>query len=146
MFKSKENKKPQSSLQLLPFTSCILDFNELCKQMNKGILRSILLHKGSLLHISLLHCYGLHGGKKKSMMVAGRQDRKIRVVNAFQMDLDTHLDSYDKRSRPSVASLPSLQLRSGPFKKNNLPNSPETESPSKPWLNRAESIPYADEP
>ena len=71
---------------------------------------------------------------------------QIRVVNAFQMDLDTHLDSYDKRSRPSVASLPSLQLRSGPFKKNNLPNSPETESPSKPWLNRAESIPYADEP
>ncbi|GAB1599825.1 plasma membrane calcium-transporting ATPase 2 isoform X8 [Argonauta hians] len=76
-----------------------------------------------------------------------RLQQQIRVVNAFQMDLDTHLDSYDKRSRPSVASLPSLQLRSGPAKKNNLPSSPETdECPSKPWLNRAESIPYADEP
>lgn len=63
------------------------------------------------------------------------------------MDLDTHLDSYDKRSRPSVISLQSLQAqRVGVSKKPTLTSSPEAdESPSSPWFGRSESIPYADE-
>ncbi|XP_050411569.1 plasma membrane calcium-transporting ATPase 2 isoform X1 [Patella vulgata] len=77
-----------------------------------------------------------------------RLQQQIRVVNAFQMDLDsTHMDSYDKRSRPSVISLQSLQAqRSGIAKKPILASSPEVdESPSSPWFGRSESIPYADE-
>ena len=77
---------------------------------------------------------------------------QIRVVNAFQMDLDTsHMDSYDKRSRPSVISLQSLQSvqRSGISKKPTLASSPEidetTTTTRSPWFGRQESIPYADE-
>lgn len=76
---------------------------------------------------------------------------QIRVVNAFQQDLDTlaGMDSYDKRSRPSVISLQSLQAaqKVGVSRKPNLPSSPEREEPptGAPWLNRQESIPYADE-
>ncbi|KAJ8302064.1 hypothetical protein KUTeg_021051 [Tegillarca granosa] len=72
----------------------------------------------------------------------------IRVVNAFQMDLDTsHFDSYDKRSRPSVISLQSIQTlqRAGVSKKPTLASSPEAEETPSPWLGRQESIPYADE-
>ncbi|KAL8594898.1 hypothetical protein ACOMHN_038461 [Nucella lapillus] len=71
----------------------------------------------------------------------------IRVVNAFQMDLDSHMDSYDKRSRPSVISLQSLQAsRGGVSKKPILASSPEAdESTSSPYFGRSESIPYADE-
>ena len=72
---------------------------------------------------------------------------QIRVVNAFQMDLDTsHLDSYDKRSRPSLISLQSLQQKTGVSKKPMLASSPEVEeSRSSPWLGHQDSIPYADE-
>lgn len=72
---------------------------------------------------------------------------QIRVVNAFQMDLDSHMDSYDKRSRPSVISLQSLQAQRGAVsKKPMLTSSPEAdESASSPWFGRSESIPYADE-
>ena len=73
---------------------------------------------------------------------------QIRVVNAFQMDLDSNrLDSYDNRSRPSVISLQSLQTQKcGVSRKPNLASSPETEeSPASPWFNRQESIPYADD-
>ena len=74
---------------------------------------------------------------------------QIRVVNAFQMDLDSHMDSYDKRSRPSVISLQSLQQaqRGGVSKKPTLASSPEADekSASSPWFGRSESIPYADE-
>ena len=72
---------------------------------------------------------------------------QIRVVNAFQMDLDSHMDSYDKRSRPSVISLQSLQAQRGAVsKKPMLASSPEAdESASSPWFGRSESIPYADE-
>lgn len=60
------------------------------------------------------------------------------------------MDSYDKRSRPSVISLQSLQAaqKAGAVsRKPNLPSSPEREEPTggAPWLNRQESIPYADE-
>ncbi|XP_067683198.1 plasma membrane calcium-transporting ATPase 2-like isoform X2 [Haliotis asinina] len=69
-----------------------------------------------------------------------RLQQQIRVVNAFQMDLDSHLDSYDKRSRPSVISLQSLQAqRVGVSKKPTLTSSPEAdESPSSPWFGRSE--------
>lgn len=77
---------------------------------------------------------------------------QIRVVNAFQQDLDAFsgMDSYDKRSRPSVISLQSLQAAQkagGVSRKPNLPSSPEREEPPRgaPWMNRQESIPYADE-
>ena len=82
---------------------------------------------------------------------------QIRVVNAFQMDLDSiaGMDSYDKRSRPSVISLQSLQAAQkmgGVSRKPNLPSSPEREEPPPhPWsLGRvkrqeSEGIPYADE-
>ncbi|WAR25424.1 hypothetical protein MAR_011128 [Mya arenaria] len=78
---------------------------------------------------------------------------KIRVVNAFQTDLDTlsGMDSYDKRSRPSVISLQSLQAAHKPgcvSRKPNLPSSPEREEPgtgNNPFFGRQESIPYADE-
>ncbi|KAL4226919.1 Plasma membrane calcium-transporting ATPase 2 [Mactra antiquata] len=82
-----------------------------------------------------------------------RLQQQIRVVNAFQMDLDTisGMDSYDKRSRPSVISLQSLQAAQkagGVSKKPNLPSSPEREEPrgGAPWLNRQESIPEAKTP
>ncbi|XP_053377500.1 plasma membrane calcium-transporting ATPase 2-like isoform X3 [Mercenaria mercenaria] len=81
-----------------------------------------------------------------------RLQQQIRVVNAFQQDLDTFggMDSYDKRSRPSLISLQSLQAAQkagGVSRKPNLPSSPEREEPPSgaPWLNRQESIPYADE-
>lgn len=62
------------------------------------------------------------------------------------MDLDTCLDSYDKRSRPSVISLQSLQTqRGGLCKKPTLTSSPETDEPASPWFGRQESIPYADD-
>ncbi len=75
------------------------------------------------------------------------------------MDVDAqHLDSYDKRSRPSVISLQSLQhLKSAVSKKPNLASSPEAAetnvsaapghpATSPPWFaGRNESIPYADE-
>lgn len=65
------------------------------------------------------------------------------------MDLDsTHFDSYDKRSRPSVISLQSLQnaQKGGVSKKPVLASSPEVEETSaRPWLGRQESIPYADD-
>lgn len=76
---------------------------------------------------------------------------QIRVVNAFQMDLDalSGMDSYDKRSRPSVISLQSLQAaqRGGVSRKPNLPSSPEREEPGggATFFGRQESIPYADE-
>lgn len=76
---------------------------------------------------------------------------QIRVVNAFQMDFDTsQLDSYDKRSRPSVISLQSLQSaqqRSAVAKKPNLASSPEIDEGNSrgPWFGRQDSIPYADE-
>lgn len=64
------------------------------------------------------------------------------------MDLDSHMDSYDKRSRPSVISLQSLQAaaRGGVSKKPILASSPEAdETSASPWFGRSESIPYADE-
>lgn len=63
------------------------------------------------------------------------------------MDLDSHMDSYDKRSRPSVISLQSLQAaRGGVSRKPILASSPEAdETTSSPWFGRSESIPYADE-
>lgn len=63
------------------------------------------------------------------------------------MDLDSHMGSYDKRSRPSVISLQSLQAQRGAVsKKPMLTSSPEAdESASSPWFGRSESIPYADE-
>jgi len=76
---------------------------------------------------------------------------QIRVVNAFQMDLDdmSGMDSYDKRSRPSVISLQSQQAAQRAAhvsRKPNLPSSPEREEPAGgQWFNRQESIPYADE-
>jgi len=76
---------------------------------------------------------------------------QIRVVNAFQMDVDalSGMDSYDKRSRPSVISLQSLQAaqKGGVSRKPNLPSSPEREEPvsGTPFYGRQESIPYADE-
>ena len=79
---------------------------------------------------------------------------QIRVVNAFQMDLDSiaGMDSYDKRSRPSVISLQSLQAAQkagGVSRKPNLPSSPERdEPPSNLWRfkrQESEGIPYADE-
>jgi hypothetical protein len=71
----------------------------------------------------------------------------IRVVNAFQMDLETCLDSYDKRSRPSVISLHSMQTqKTGVSRKPTLASSPEAvETTKSPWFGRSESIPYADE-
>ncbi|XP_071134662.1 plasma membrane calcium-transporting ATPase 2-like isoform X3 [Mytilus edulis] len=90
------------------------------------------------------------GGRRGQILwVRGltRLQQQIRVVNAFQMDLDTsHLDSYDKRSRPSLISLQSLQAKSGVSKKPMLASSPEVEeSRSSPWLGHQDSIPYADE-
>lgn len=72
---------------------------------------------------------------------------QIRVVNAFQMDLDACLDSYDKRSRPSVISLHSLQAQKmGVSKRPTLASSPEAaETTTSSGLGRGESIPYADE-
>ena len=77
---------------------------------------------------------------------------QIRVVNAFQMDMEglSTMDSYDKRSRPSVISLQSLQAAQkagGVSRKPNLPSSPERDDSTgrSPWFNRQESIPYADE-
>nr|AML22898.1 plasma membrane calcium ATPase [Tridacna squamosa] len=81
-----------------------------------------------------------------------RLQQQIRVVNAFQMDMEglSGMDSYDKRSRPSVISLQSLQAAQksgGVSRKPNLPSSPERDDSSgrNPWFNRQESIPYADE-
>ncbi|XP_052285591.1 plasma membrane calcium-transporting ATPase 2-like isoform X3 [Dreissena polymorpha] len=86
-----------------------------------------------------------------------RLQQQIRVVNAFQMDLDalSGMDSYDKRSRPSVISLQSLQAAqrppSGAAWRPALPSSPEREEPpggvggANRWIGRQESIPYADE-
>ncbi|XP_021343203.1 plasma membrane calcium-transporting ATPase 2-like [Mizuhopecten yessoensis] len=92
------------------------------------------------------------GGRRGQILwVRGltRLQQQIRVVNAFQMDLDsTHFDSYDKRSRPSVISLQSLQnaQKGGVSKKPVLASSPEVEEKStRPWLGRQESIPYADD-
>ncbi|XP_041348838.1 plasma membrane calcium-transporting ATPase 2-like isoform X2 [Gigantopelta aegis] len=91
------------------------------------------------------------GGRGQILWVRGltRLQQQIRVVNAFQMDLDSHMDSYDKRSRPSVISLQSLQQaqRCGVSKKPTLASSPEADeqSASSPWFGRSESIPYADE-
>ncbi|XP_076447724.1 plasma membrane calcium-transporting ATPase 2-like isoform X3 [Babylonia areolata] len=89
------------------------------------------------------------GGRGQILWVRGltRLQQQIRVVNAFQMDLDSHMDSYDKRSRPSVISLQSLQAaRGGVSKKPVLASSPEAdESSSSPWFNRNDTIPYADE-
>ncbi|KAK3701284.1 hypothetical protein RRG08_066777 [Elysia crispata] len=85
---------------------------------------------------------------------------EIRVVNAFQMDMDAqHMDSYDKRSRPSVISLQSLQAQKagGVSRKPNLASSPEVIEAAGErgehaprvghagWFSRSESIPYADE-
>lgn len=65
------------------------------------------------------------------------------------MDLDSqHMDSYDKRSRPSVISLQSLQeKRMGVSRKPNLASSPEAAevTTNAPWFGRGDSIPYADE-
>jgi hypothetical protein len=68
------------------------------------------------------------------------------------MDFDTsQLDSYDKRSRPSVISLQSLQSaqhKSAISKKPNLASSPEVDESNNsrsPWFGRQDSIPYADE-
>lgn len=69
------------------------------------------------------------------------------------MDLDAiaGMDSYDKRSRPSVISLQSLQAAQkmgGVSRKPNLPSSPEREEPANPWgvkRQESEGIPYADE-
>ena len=65
------------------------------------------------------------------------------------MDLDSnHFDSYDKRSRPSVISLQSLQnaQRAGVSKKPMLASSPEVDEHTRsPWFGRQESIPYADD-
>ncbi|PVD24236.1 hypothetical protein C0Q70_14706 [Pomacea canaliculata] len=89
------------------------------------------------------------GGRGQILWVRGltRLQQQIRVVNAFQMDLDSHMDSYDKRSRPSVISLQSLQAaRGGVSRKPILASSPEAdETTSSPWFGRSESIPYADE-
>ncbi|XP_033744919.1 plasma membrane calcium-transporting ATPase 2-like isoform X2 [Pecten maximus] len=81
------------------------------------------------------------GGRRGQILwVRGltRLQQQIRVVNAFQMDLDsTHFDSYDKRSRPSVISLQSLQnaQKGGVSKKPVLASSPEVEEKSaRPWL------------
>nr|QFR55262.1 PMCA2 [Onchidium reevesii] len=87
-------------------------------------------------------------GRGQILWVRGltRLQQQIRVVNAFQMDLDSHLDSYDKRSRPSVISLQSLQAqKSGVSRKPNLASSPEAAETTSPWFGRSESIPYADE-
>ncbi|KAK0051870.1 PMCA2 [Biomphalaria pfeifferi] len=91
-------------------------------------------------------------GRGQILWVRGltRLQQQIRVVNAFQMDMDSqHMDSYDKRSRPSVISLQSLQeKRMGVSRKPNLASSPEameTTNTTNPWFGRSESIPYADE-
>ncbi|XP_052780334.1 plasma membrane calcium-transporting ATPase 2-like isoform X3 [Mya arenaria] len=94
-------------------------------------------------------------GRGQILWVRGltRLQQQIRVVNAFQTDLDTlsGMDSYDKRSRPSVISLQSLQAAHKPgcvSRKPNLPSSPEREEPgtgNNPFFGRQESIPYADE-
>ena len=55
------------------------------------------------------------------------------------------MDSYDKRSRPSVISLQSLQAKSGVSQKPNLTSSPEANEMATTPFNRSESIPYADE-
>ena len=73
---------------------------------------------------------------------------QIRVVNAFQMDLDCHMDSYDKRSRSSIISLQSMQAaRAGVSRKPILATSPEAEEPASGISRffRNESLPYADE-
>jgi len=78
---------------------------------------------------------------------------QIRVVNAFQQDLDGlqgNVDSYDRCSRPSLTSLQLLQAaaRSGAVsRKPNLPSSPERAEPpnNSSMFGRQESIPYADE-
>ncbi|XP_069142494.1 plasma membrane calcium-transporting ATPase 2-like isoform X2 [Argopecten irradians] len=87
------------------------------------------------------------GGRRGQILwVRGltRLQQQIRVVNAFQMDLDsTHFDSYDKRSRPSVISLQSLQnaQKGGVSKKPVLASSPEVEEKStRPWLGRQENL------
>ncbi|XP_059142779.1 plasma membrane calcium-transporting ATPase 2-like isoform X3 [Physella acuta] len=90
-------------------------------------------------------------GRGQILWVRGltRLQQQIRVVNAFQMDLDSqHMDSYDKRSRPSVISLQSLQeKRMGVSRKPNLASSPEAAevTTNTPWFGRGDSIPYADE-
>lgn len=96
---------------------------------------------------------GVPGRRGQILWIRGlaRLQTQIRVVNAFQMDFDTsQLDSYDKRSRPSVISLQSLQSaqqRSAIAKKPNLASSPEIDEANSrgPWFGRQDSIPYADE-
>ncbi|XP_052678772.1 plasma membrane calcium-transporting ATPase 2-like isoform X3 [Crassostrea angulata] len=96
---------------------------------------------------------GVPGRRGQILWIRGlaRLQTQIRVVNAFQMDFDTsQLDSYDKRSRPSVISLQSLQSaqqRSAVAKKPNLASSPEIDEGNSrgPWFGRQDSIPYADE-
>ncbi|BFZ08779.1 hypothetical protein BsWGS_11818 [Bradybaena similaris] len=88
-------------------------------------------------------------GRGQILWVRGltRLQQQIRVVNAFQMDLEGCMDSYDKRSRPSVISLHSMQAhKMGVSKKPTLASSPEAvETTKSPWFGRSESIPYADE-
>ncbi|XP_061187594.1 plasma membrane calcium-transporting ATPase 2-like isoform X2 [Saccostrea echinata] len=96
---------------------------------------------------------GMPGRRGQILWIRGlaRLQTQIRVVNAFQMDFDTsQLDSYDKRSRPSVISLQSLQSaqhRSAISKKPNLASSPEIDEGNNrsPLFGRQDSIPYADE-
>ncbi|KAL3852970.1 hypothetical protein ACJMK2_016573 [Sinanodonta woodiana] len=90
-------------------------------------------------------------GRGQILWVRGltRLQQQIRVVNAFQMDIEAlgGFDSYDKRSRPSMISLQSLQAAQafkGISKKPNLPSSPERDEPMGQFR-RQESIPYADE-
>uniref|UniRef100_A0A0B7B0W2 Calcium-transporting ATPase n=1 Tax=Arion vulgaris TaxID=1028688 RepID=A0A0B7B0W2_9EUPU len=89
-------------------------------------------------------------GRGQILWVRGltRLQQQIRVVNAFQMDLETCLDSYDKRSRPSVISLSMQAQKTGVSKKPTLASSPEaveTTTTKSPWFGHSDSIPYADE-
>nr|XP_022299334.1 plasma membrane calcium-transporting ATPase 2-like isoform X3 [Crassostrea virginica] len=96
---------------------------------------------------------GMPGRRGQILWIRGlaRLQTQIRVVNAFQMDFDTsQLDSYDKRSRPSVISLQSLQSaqhKPAVSKRPNLASSPEVDENNSrgPWFARQDSIPYADE-